>query len=57
MQTFQLGAYGLSSSIQLRDATGNEFRTSNSTVINTVIDEMKHTLDTKVREVEELIDL
>ena len=57
LQTFQLGADGLSSSIQLRDAAGNEFRTSNSAVINTVIDEMKRTLDTKVREVEELIDL
>ena len=57
LQTFQLGADGLSSSIQLRDAAGNEFRTSNSAVINTVIDEMKRTLDTKVREVEDLIDL
>ena len=55
LQTFQLGADGLSSSIQLRDAAGNEFRTSNSAVINTVIDEMKRTLDSKVREVEELI--
>ena len=57
LQTFQLGADGLSSSIQLRDAAGNEFRTSNSAVINTVIDEMKRTLDAKVREVEDLIDL
>ena len=57
LQTFQLGADGLSSSIQLRDAAGNEFRTSNSAVINTVIEEMKRTLDTKVREVEDLIDL
>jgi len=57
LQTFQLGADGLSSSIQLRDAAGNEFRTSNSAVINTVIEEMKRTLDTKVHEVEELIDL
>ena len=57
LQTFQLGADGLSSSIQLRDAAGNEFRTSNSAVINTVIDEMKRTPDTKVKEVEDLIDL
>ena len=57
LQTFQLGADGLSSSIQLRDAAGNEFRTSNSAVLNTVIEEMKRTLDTKVREVEDLIDL
>ena len=57
LQTFQLGADGLSSSIQLRDAAGNEFRTSNSAVINTVIDEMKRTLDSKVHEVKELVDL
>ena len=57
LQTFQIGADSLSSVILLRDAAGNEFRTSNSAVINTVIDEMKRTLDTKVREVEDLIDL
>ena len=57
LQTFQLGADGFSSSIQLRDAAGNEFKTSNSAVISTVIDEMKLTLDLKIRDVEELIDL
>jgi len=56
LQTFQIGADSLSSTILLRDAAGNEFRTSNSSVITTVIDEMKRTLDSKVREVETLIN-
>jgi hypothetical protein len=57
LQTFQIGADTLSSTILLKDGAGNEFRTSNSTVITSVIDEMKRTLDVKVREVEELINL
>jgi len=57
LQTFQIGADSLSSVILLRDAAGNEFKTSNSSVITSVIDEMKRTLDTKVREVEEQINL
>ena len=57
LQTFQIGADSLSSIILLRDAAGNEFKTSNSAVITSVIDEMKRTLDVKVREVEVLIEL
>ena len=57
LQTFQIGADSLSSVISLRDASGNEFKTSNSAVISSVIDEMKRTLDVKVRDVEELINL
>lgn len=57
LQTFQIGADSLSSVISLRDANGNEFKTSNSAVISSVIDEMKRTLDVKVRDVEELINL
>ena len=57
LQTFQIGADSLSSVILLRDAAGNEFKTSNSTVITSVIDEMKRTLEAKVREVEEQINL
>ena len=56
LQTFQIGADSLSSTILLRDASGNEFKTSNSAVITSVIDEMKRTLDSKVREVETLIN-
>ena len=57
LQTFQIGADSLSSTILLKDGAGNEFRTSNSTVITSVIDEMKRTLDVKVKEVEEMISL
>ena len=57
LQTFQIGADSLSSVILLRDAAGNEFKTSNSSVITSVIDEMKRTLEAKVREVEEQINL
>ena len=57
LQTFQIGADSLSSVILLKDAAGNEFKTSNSSVITSVIDEMKRTLDVKVREVEEQINL
>ena len=57
LQTFQIGADSLSSVIMLRDANGNEFKTSNSAVITAVIDEMKRTLEVKLREVEEQINL
>ena len=57
LQTFQFGADSLSSVILLKDAAGNEFKTSNSSVITSVIDEMKRTLDGKVKEVEEQISL
>jgi ribosomal protein S4E len=57
LQTFQIGSDSLSSVIMLKDASGNEFKTSNSAVITSVIDEMKRTLDVKVREVEEQINL
>jgi len=57
LQTFHIGADSLSSVILLRDAAGNEFKTSNSSVITSVIDEMKKTLDLKVREVEQQIEL
>ncbi len=57
LQTFQIGADSLSSVILLRDAAGNEFKTSNSSVITSVLEEMKKTLDQKVREVEQQIEL
>jgi len=46
----------LSSPIVLRDAHGNEFRTSISAMITMVIDEMKRALNTKVLEVKTLIN-
>ena len=57
LQTFQIGADSLSSVVALRDANGNEFKTSNSAVVTTVIDEMKRTLDIKIRDVESQINL
>jgi single-stranded DNA-specific DHH superfamily exonuclease len=56
LTVFQLGADGMSSSIILKDAAGNEFKTSNSSVISSVIDEMKRILDLKVRDIEDLIN-
>ena len=57
LQTSNSSADSLSSVILLKDAAGNEFKTSNSAVIASVIDEMKRTLDTKVREIESQIYL
>jgi hypothetical protein len=57
LQTFQIGADSLSSVVALRDANGNEFKTSNSAVVTSVIDEMKRTLDIKILDVESQINL
>jgi hypothetical protein len=56
LQTFQIGADSLSSTFNLRDGAGNEFKTSNSAVISAVIDEMKRILDAWVHDVEEQIN-
>ncbi len=56
LTVFHLGADGMSSSIALRDASGNEFKTSNSAVISAVIEEMKKILDLKVRDIEDQIN-
>jgi hypothetical protein len=55
LQTFQIGADGMSSAIALRDAAGNEFKTSNSAVISAVIETMKNILDSKIEDVQEQI--
>ncbi len=57
LQTFQIGADSLSSVVALRDANGNEFKTSNSAVVTSVIDEMKRTLDIKIHDAESQINL
>ena len=57
LQTFNIGADSMTSVLLLKDAAGNEFKTSNSPVIASVIDEMKRTLDGKVREIENQINL
>jgi hypothetical protein len=55
LQTFSLGADGMGATIFLRDASGKEFKTSNTPVVSAVMEEIKTTLDEKVREVEEQI--
>lgn len=55
LQTFQVGADSLSSLVALRDANGNEFKTSNSAVVSAVVEEIRKTLDGKIAEVEQKI--
>ena len=55
LQTFSLGADGLGATMFLRDASGKEFKTSNTPVVSAVIGEIKSTLDSKIKEVEEQI--
>ncbi len=55
LQTFSLGADGLGATMFLRDASGKEFKTSNTPVVSAVIEEIKSTLDSKIKEVEEQI--
>ncbi|WP_159516927.1 hypothetical protein [Sunxiuqinia indica] len=55
LQTFSLGADGMGATIFLRDASGKEFKTSNTPVVSAVMEEIKSTLDEKVKEVEEQI--
>jgi hypothetical protein len=52
LQTFSLGADGMGATIFLRDASGKEFKTSNTPVVSAVMEEIKTTLDEKIREVE-----
>ena len=55
LQTFSLGADGMGATIFLRDASGKEFKTSNTPVVSAVMEEIKTTLDGKIKEVEEQI--
>lgn len=55
LQTFNLGADGMGATVFLRDASGKEFKTSNSPVVSAVTEEIKNTLDAKIREVEQQI--
>jgi hypothetical protein len=52
LQTFSLGADGLGATVFLRDASGKEFKTSNTPVVSAVMDEIKTTLEERIREVE-----
>ena len=55
LQTFSLGTDGMGATVFLRDASGKEFKTSNTPVVSAVMDEIKSTLDERIKEVEELI--
>ncbi|WP_372776343.1 hypothetical protein [Mangrovibacterium sp.] len=55
LQTSSLGADGMRATVFLRDASGKEFKTSNTPVVSAVMDEIKSTLDEKIKEVENLI--
>ena len=52
LQTFSLGADGLGATVFLRDASGKEFKTSNTPVVAAVMEEIKTTLDERIKEVE-----
>ena len=55
LQTFSLGADGMGATVFLRDASGKEFKTSNTPVVSAVMEEIKTTLDEKIKEVEDQI--
>lgn len=52
---FQLGNDGLSAQITLRDSTGQEFKTSHSLVVNTVLDTLQNVVNDRIRECEQQI--
>jgi hypothetical protein len=52
LQTFSLGADGLGVTVILRDASGKDFKTSNTPVVSAVMEEIKTTLDEWIKEVE-----
>ena len=53
---FKLGADGLSSTVIIRDVSGQEFKTSHNIVVETVLATVQGVLDEKIAEVEEQIN-
>jgi hypothetical protein len=53
---FKLGADGLSSTVVIKDVSGQEFKTSHNIVVETVLKTVKEVLDAKIAEVEEQIN-
>jgi len=53
---FKLGADGLSSTVVIKDVSGQEFKTSHNIVVETVLKTVKEVLDAKIQEVEEQIN-
>ena len=53
---FKLGADGLSSTVIIKDVSGQEFKTSHNIVVETVLKTVKDVLDSKIQEVEDQIN-
>ena len=53
---FKLGADGLSSTVVIKDVSGQEFKTSHNIVVETVLKTVKEVLDAKIQEVEDQIN-
>lgn len=53
---FKLGADGLSSTVVIKDVSGQEFKTSHNIVVETVLKTVKEVLDSKIQEVEDQIN-
>ena len=53
---FKLGSDGLSSTVVIKDVSGQEFKTSHNIVVETVLSTVKEVLDSKIAEVEEQIN-
>lgn len=52
LNTFKIGSDGLNLTITIRDATGQEFKTSHNVVVQTVLDSVRQILNEKIKEVE-----
>ena len=53
---FKLGADGLSSTVVIKDVSGQEFKTSHNIVVETVLKTVLEVLEAKIAEVEEQIN-
>ena len=56
LNTFKIGSDGLNLTILIKDASGQEFKTSHNLVIQTVLDSVKTILNEKIKEVEKDIN-
>jgi hypothetical protein len=53
---FKLGSDGLSSTVVIKDVSGQEFKTSHNIVVETVLGTVREVLDNKIAEVEKQIN-
>jgi len=56
LNTFKVGSDGLNLTIIIKDASGQEFKTSHNIVVETVLKTVKDVLDSKIQEVEDQIN-